>query len=146
MKLKETSESDPRARPKPFTFYPPKNNSFLIGLAKLSIKRSIRRKLRVTEIEIGDDDLERLRRLEGRRCLVTPSHSGGFEPHIMMYLSKRLQHDFNYVAAIEREKVRTKAPPGRCKRGPEWGIAHSLVFREGTARQLSFFGSDFSLI
>ncbi len=91
MKLIMPSESDPRARPKPFTFYPPKNNRFLIGLVKMRLKRLIRRKLHVTEIEISHDDMERLRRLQGERCLVTPSHSGGFEPHIIMYLSKQLQ-------------------------------------------------------
>ena len=101
MNLISGSEADMKARPKPSTFYPPKNNRFLIGLVQMGIKRSIRRKLRVTEIEISDDDLERLRRLKGARCLVTPSHSGGFEPHVIMYLSKLLRDDFNYVAAIE---------------------------------------------
>ncbi len=101
MSLKAASESDPRARPRPFTFYPPKNNRFLIGLVKMGIRRDIWRKLRVTEIEIGDDDLERLRQFKGERCLVTPSHSGGFEPHIIMYLSKLLQDNYNYVAAME---------------------------------------------
>lgn len=98
MKLRAPSESDPQARPKPFTFYPPRNNRFLIGLVKMRINRVIRRKLHVTEIEINNDDLERLRRLRGERCLVTPSHSGGFEPHIIMYLSKLLQDDYNYLA------------------------------------------------
>lgn len=101
MKLRAPSESDPQARPKPFTFYPPRNNRFLIGLVKMRINRVIRRKLHVTEIEINNDDLERLRRLRGERCLVTPSHSGGFEPHIIMYLSKLLQDDYNYLAAME---------------------------------------------
>lgn len=101
MKLRASLESDPRSRPIPFTFYPPKNNRFLIRLVQLGIKRMIRRKLRVTEIEIDQDDLERLRRLKGERCLVTPSHSGGFEPHIIMYLSRLLQDEYNYVAAME---------------------------------------------
>jgi 1-acyl-sn-glycerol-3-phosphate acyltransferase len=101
MKLFAPSESDPRARPKPFTFYPPKNNRFLTGLFKMGIRRAIRRKLHVTEIEISQDDLERLRQLKDQRCLVAPSHSGGFEPHIIMYLSKLLRRDYNYVAAME---------------------------------------------
>ena len=57
MSLREVLQTDMRARPKPFTFYPPKINRFVIGLVKMGIKRSIRRKLRVTEIEISDDDL-----------------------------------------------------------------------------------------
>ncbi len=101
MDLKSPSESDPRARPKPFTFYPPKTNRFLIALAKMGIKPAIRRTLGVTEIEIPDDDLTKLRQLRGERCLLTPSHSGGFEPHILMYLAKVLGVEFNFVAAME---------------------------------------------
>ena len=70
-------------------------------LVQKGIRCSIRRKLRVTEIEIGEEDLDRLRRLKGQRCLITPSHSGGFEPHIIMYLSKRLGDSYNYLAAME---------------------------------------------
>lgn len=94
-------ESDARARPKPFTFRPPKSNRFVIALVKLMIRGSIRRKLKVTEIDISQDDLDKLRRLKGKRCLVTPSHSGGFEPHIILYLSKLLGDDYNYLAAME---------------------------------------------
>ncbi len=94
-------ESDPRARPKPFTFRPPKSNRFVIALFNTRIRSAIRRKLKVTEIDVSQDDLDRLRRLKGKRCLVTPSHSGGFEPHIIMYLSKLLGDDYNYMAAME---------------------------------------------
>ncbi len=94
-------ESDPRARPKPFTFRPPKSNRVVIALFKMRLRRAIRRKLKVTEIDISGDDLEKLRKLRGKRCLVTPSHSGGFEPHIIMYLSKLLGDDYNYMAAME---------------------------------------------
>jgi len=101
MNLKSPSESNPRARPKPFTFYPPRNNSLLIRLVQWRIKAIIRRKLRVTEIDIGDEDLQRLARLKGQRCLLTPSHSGGFEPHILMYVAKLLGVECNFVAAME---------------------------------------------
>lgn len=94
-------KSDPRARPAPFTFFPPKRNPLVISLVKLGIERAIRNKLFVTDIEISDDDLQRLRGLKKKRCLLTPSHSGGFEPHIIMYLSKLLDDDYNYVAAME---------------------------------------------
>jgi len=101
MKLKPPSESDPQARPKPFTFYAPKSNPVFIALIQKIMRRAIRKQLKVIDIEIDDEDLERLRRLKGERCLLTPSHSGGFEPHIIMELSRRLQDDYNYVAAIE---------------------------------------------
>ena len=55
----------------------------------------------MTDISVSPDVLERLRQLKGQRCLLTPSHSGGFEPHIIMYLSKLLKDDYNYVAAME---------------------------------------------
>lgn len=101
MSFHSLSEYDARARPKPFTFYPPRTNPFVIRLVKMGIRGAIRRKLRVTDIEICDDDLNRLRKLKGERCLLTPSHSGGFEPHVIMYLSKLLDDSYNYVAAIE---------------------------------------------
>ena len=101
MNLTAASTTDSRARPEPFTFYPPKSNRLVTWLVQLGIRSSIRRKLHVTEIEISDEDLQQLRRLKGERCLVTPSHSGGFEPHIIMYLSKLLGDSYNYVAAME---------------------------------------------
>jgi len=52
------SEYDVRARPKPFTFYPPKTNPFVIGLVKMGIRGATRRNLRVTQIELSDDDLD----------------------------------------------------------------------------------------
>jgi 1-acyl-sn-glycerol-3-phosphate acyltransferase len=101
MNLTTASTTDSHARPKPFTFYPPNSNRLVTWLVQRGIRRSIRRKLHVTKIDISDQDLEQLRQLKGKRCLVTPSHSGGFEPHIMMYLSKLLGDSYNYVAAME---------------------------------------------
>jgi 1-acyl-sn-glycerol-3-phosphate acyltransferase len=101
MKSIPSSDYDPRARPKPFTFYPPRTSPFWVGLAKRRIRRTIRRQLKVTEIDISAAGLETLQRLKGQRCLITPSHSGGYEPHIILYLSKLLDEIFNYVAAVE---------------------------------------------
>lgn len=94
-------ESDARSRPKPFTFRPPKPNRLVIALQKLTLPFAIRRKLKVTGIEIGDDDLARLRALKRERCLLMPSHSGGFEPHIVMHVSKLLGDHYYYLAAME---------------------------------------------
>lgn len=96
-----SSEYGPRTRPKPFTFYPPKTSAFWVGVAKLGLRRMIRRQLHVTEVDVRDEDLARLRALQGKRRLLTPSHSGGFEPHIVMYLSKLTGDIFNFVAAVE---------------------------------------------
>ena len=58
-------ESDARARPKPFTFRPPKSNRVVIALVKMAIRRAIRRKLKVTEIDVSEDDLEKLKEVSG---------------------------------------------------------------------------------
>lgn len=94
-------KSNGLARPKPFTFYPPKNNRFVTAVIQRLVRRDIRRKAKVTEIAIDPASLDRLRALQGQRCLITPSHSGGFEPHMLMYLSKLLDEEFNYLAASE---------------------------------------------
>ena len=101
MDAKTLVQSDPRSRPKPFTFRPPRPNRLVIAFCKRILPFVIRSKLKVTEIEIGDDDLEKLKALRGKRCLLMPSHSGGFEPYIILHLSKLLGDDYNYLAAME---------------------------------------------
>lgn len=101
MDSNSSKKTDPHARPKPRSFYAPNPNSLVIGLVQRGISGSIRRKLRVTHVEISDDDLARLKGLQGKRCLLTPSHSGGWEPHIMMCLSTMLDDYFYFVAALE---------------------------------------------
>ena len=73
------------------------NVTFLAGI--------IRNKLKITDVEIGDDDLGRLRELQGKRCLLMPSHSGGFEPYIIMHLSKLLGDYYYYLAAMEASNL-----------------------------------------
>jgi 1-acyl-sn-glycerol-3-phosphate acyltransferase len=142
-----TSAYDPRARPKPFSFYPPNTSPFWIRVIKLGLRRSIRRKLKVTEIDISDADLDRLRGLKGQRCLLTPSHSGGYEPHIILYLSKLLNDIFNYVAAIE---VFEQAPINRwlMPRIGAYSIVRGAVDRQSFAmtRQLLAEGKRWLVI
>ncbi len=92
---------DPRSRPKPHSFRPPKRNPLVISICKRIISAQLRTKLKVTDVDIGDDDLNTLRGLLGKRCLLLPSHSGGFEPYVILYLSELLKTDFNYLAAME---------------------------------------------
>ncbi len=94
-------QSDARSRPQPFTFRPPRRNRLLIALTKLILPREIRRKLKVTRIEIGDEDLAKLKSQQSKRCLLMPSHSGGFEPYIILHLSKLLGDDYHFLAAME---------------------------------------------
>ncbi len=92
---------DRHARPKPNSFYPPQPNRLLIGFVQWTIRRSIRRKLKVTQLEMTGDGFDRLRAAAGERCLLAPSHSGGFEPHVLMWVAKQLDTYFNFVAALE---------------------------------------------
>ena len=94
-------ESDARNRPRPHTFYPPKGNRLVCWLSKQIAARSVRDKLKVVDVSISDDDLARLRDLRGQRCLVMPSHSGGFEPYVIMDLTRKLDVNCYYLAAIE---------------------------------------------
>lgn len=101
MDSSSSQKTEPHARPKPHSFYAPTPNSLVIGLVQRGIRGNIRRKLHVTDVEVSDDDLAKLEALQGKRCLLTPSHSGGWEPHMMMCLSTRLDDYFYYVAALE---------------------------------------------
>ena len=93
--------SDPRSRPKLHAFYPPGNNPACHALLRLLLPLSLRLQLKITGIGISPADLARLRALRGQRCLLLPSHCGGFEPHIVLHLSRLLGHRFNYLAAME---------------------------------------------
>ena len=90
MQLLRSLKPDPRSRPKPFTFYPPKSNPLVIAIAKAFSPSQLRKKLKVVEVEIDDEDLDKLRALKNKRCLLMPTHSGGFEPYVVIYLSKVL--------------------------------------------------------
>ena len=94
-------QSDPRQRPRPFTFRPPRNNRMVTGVIKLISSFLMRRTLAVTRVEIVGDGMDRLRSFRGKRCMLMPSHSGGFEPYVILHLSKLLHDDYNYLAAAE---------------------------------------------
>jgi len=67
----------------------------------MRLSRDLRQTLKVNRVDVSQGGLALLSELKERRCLVTPSHSGGFEPHIVMHLSKLLGTNFHYVAAME---------------------------------------------
>ena len=79
MKTPEALQSDPHSRPRPFSFYPPRPNPFVIAICKWITPMVVRRSLKVVRVDITDEDLARLAALKGRRSLILPSHSGGFE-------------------------------------------------------------------
>lgn len=96
-----SSPYDPKARPRPHSFYGPRPNRLVIALVQRRIARTLRRQLKVTKVEIADEHLARLKALANQRALLTPSHSGGYEPHVMMYLSRLVGDYFHFVAALE---------------------------------------------
>lgn len=60
-----------------------------------------KRLLKVTGIDVAAADLDKLRALKGKRCLLTPSHSGGHEPFILADVCRRVGEHCNYLAALE---------------------------------------------
>ena len=68
MKPNTIIESDPYNRPLPHTFCAPKHNSVVIWLCKKTAFLNIRKKLKVSEVEIFDADLLKLRSLLGKLC------------------------------------------------------------------------------
>jgi hypothetical protein len=130
------SESDARNRPKPHEFFPSRINPLVTWICKRTAFFNIRRKLKVTEVDISDEDMAVLRRLRKSRCLLMPSHSGGFEPYLVVYLSKLLRTDFHYLAAIEafqRNRVIgwIMQRNGGLLRAPHLGPAQSVDSRGG---------------
>lgn len=93
--------SDAKRRPKPFTFRPPKPSRIIARLVKNMVPGELRRKLKVHEIDISEKDMALLRSMKGKRVLLTPSHSGGFEPYVITRLSDLLDDDYYFLAAVE---------------------------------------------
>ena len=122
MDTKTLVQSDPRSRPKPFTFRPPKRNRLVIGFCKRVLPFVIRRKLKVTEIEIGDDDLEGLKALRSKRCLLMPSHSGDSSP-----ISSCISRSFSATTTTTWPPWRlSRSRPSRVGSCSEWGLIPSF--------------------
>ena len=102
-------DSAPLGRHKPFPFRPPKNSRLLIRLAKWLLPLILRTGVKVTAVEIREEDLTRLQQLAGQRVVLTPNHGGSIEPFILFHLSKLLCLDFNYLAAKEAFERRPAA-------------------------------------
>lgn len=94
---------------KSFTFRPPKNNGFFIWLVRqLMLPLMLPLVPKIGSVEVNEEDLTRLRKLKGKRVVLTPNHSGGKEPHILFHLSKLLGGEFYYLTAKE---VFERPPP-----------------------------------
>jgi hypothetical protein len=58
-------------KPKPFTFRPPRNNRFIIALAKRLLPLGKRLGPRVAAVEVNEEGLRRLKQLKGQRVVST---------------------------------------------------------------------------
>jgi hypothetical protein len=65
----------------------------------------------ITVVDVGEEDLLRLKALKGKRVIFTPNHSEGNEPYVLFHLSKMLDTEFNYLTA--REVFERYFPAGR---------------------------------
>lgn len=93
-------------------FRPPKNNGVFIRFVQhviLPIIMPINTGIR--KVEIGQEDMQKLRGLRNRRVILTPNHSEGNEPYVLFHLSRMLGDQFCYLTA--REVFERYFPAGR---------------------------------
>ncbi|OPY82047.1 MAG: Acyltransferase [Syntrophorhabdus sp. PtaU1.Bin153] len=95
-----------------FAFRPPKNNSTFIAFVKYVLAPIILPLVpKIARVEMDPDSFDRLRRLKGKRVILTPNHAEATEPYVMFQLSKLLGEEFNYLTA--REVFDAYFPAGR---------------------------------
>jgi 1-acyl-sn-glycerol-3-phosphate acyltransferase len=82
-------------------FKPPKDNLFITSLMYSILPLIMRRALKITDIEVEEEDLRRLRVLAGERAVLTPNHPTHWDSFVMFRFSKILGEKFNYLAARE---------------------------------------------
>ncbi len=80
-------------------FFEPKDNIFLIKLAKSILPLALKFIYKIEKIEIDNNDIEKLKDLKYKRVILCPNHPTALDPIIMFYLSKAIDHNFNYLAA-----------------------------------------------
>ena len=80
-------------------FYPPKENKLLIKFAKFILPWALKSIYKIEKIEIDINDIEKLKSLKGKRVILCPNHPTTNDPILMFYLSKLIDHNFNYLAA-----------------------------------------------
>ncbi len=80
-------------------FYEPKDNKFLIKLAKFILPLYLKFIYKIEKIEIDNKDIEELKNLKEKRVILCPNHPTANDPIIMFYLSKIIDYNFNYLAA-----------------------------------------------
>ena len=90
-----------RKKPEPpYRFRSPRHVPFFMWLAYTLTPYFLHRFLRISRIEVAQEDLEALRRLGGQRVVLTPNHPTA-DPIVLFQLSRRLGLKFCWMAARE---------------------------------------------
>lgn len=82
-------------------FKPPRDNGFVIGLAKLFKSDILRYKMHNAKVVVLGDGLERFKKLKGKRAMVCPNHSHKHDCEVMFLFSCLAGEEFNFIAARE---------------------------------------------
>lgn len=85
----------------PHDYIEPRHSPFYIGLAKFLFPSYMRWAMKVTEIALVDDGLERLAGLSGKRVIICPNHASEDDAEVIFGLSWLAKEDFFYLTAHE---------------------------------------------
>jgi 1-acyl-sn-glycerol-3-phosphate acyltransferase len=95
-----------------YQFRAPKNNSLFIKLVQYIIEPIMLLFIpKISKIEVDPGDLSLLKKLKGKRVILTPNHGEMTEPYVIFALSRMLHEKFNYLTA--REVFEDYFPAGR---------------------------------
>lgn len=82
-------------------FKPPKDNEFLIGLAKLLKPQILRGTMKNADVVVLGDGIDKFKKLAGKRAMICPNHSHKHDCEVMFVLSCMVKEEFNFIAARE---------------------------------------------
>ena len=87
--------------PSKLPFLGPETNQFFIKLFRLALPFLFKKDLSGLKVDISEDDYCKLKELTSKRLLILPNHPTDNDPYVLLELSKRLNRNFNAVAARE---------------------------------------------
>ena len=93
--------STPSARLAQADFRPPRRHPPTLRLFNAFLPGLLRRFCGVTDVDIADEDVRRLRGLAGERLLLTPNHPTNDDPALLFALAKAADMPFYYLACRE---------------------------------------------
>lgn len=82
-------------------FKPPKDNELIIGCLKLLWPVVTRLRMRGATLVVEPSDVEKFKKLKGKRALVCPNHSNRHDPEVMFGFGMAVDEEFNFIAARE---------------------------------------------